>query len=107
MIFNWIPGQARDDKFGMKNIFSEKVIHVVSKIPEGKTLTYKQVAKKAGNEKAARAVGNILNKYYLECIKNKKPTKPCHRVIRSDGKPGGYVKGEDEKRQILEREGAI
>jgi methylated-DNA-[protein]-cysteine S-methyltransferase len=104
VIFNWIPGQARDDKLGMKNRFLEKVIKIVSKIPKGKTLTYKEVAKKAGNEKAARAVGNVLNKYYKDCIKNKKPTIPCHRVIRSDGQIGGYAKGEKEKRKLLQKE---
>lgn len=91
----------------MENKFSGKVIRIVSKIPKGKTLTYKQVASRAGNTKAARAVGNILNRYYRECIINKKPTIPCHRVVRSDGQLGGYVKGEDEKRQLLERENAI
>ena len=90
----------------MKNIFSDKVIKIVSKIPKGKTLTYKQVAKYAGNEKAARAVGNILNKYYFECLRNKKPTIPCHRVIRSDGQIGGYAKGEKEKRILLQKEKA-
>lgn len=70
-------------------------------------MTYKEVAKKAGNEKAARAVGNILNKYYKDCVSNKKPTISCHRVIRSDGKIGGYTKGEKEKRKLLEKEKAI
>jgi methylated-DNA-[protein]-cysteine S-methyltransferase len=87
--------------------FTKKVIRIVSKIPKGKTLAYKQVATRAGNSKAARAVGNILNKYYLECIKLKKSTIPCHRVIRSDGKIGGYAKGEEEKRKLLQKEKAI
>lgn len=91
----------------MKNKFSEKVIQIVSKIPKGKTLTYKQVASHSGNPKAARAVGNILNKYYKDCIADKKPMIPCHRVIRSDGKPGGYAKGEKEKRRLLKKEKAI
>ncbi|MCX6766663.1 MAG: MGMT family protein [Candidatus Moranbacteria bacterium] len=88
----------------MKKLFSEKITKIVSKIPKGKTLTYKEVATRAGNPKAARAVGNILNKYYLDCTKNKKPTIPCHRVIRSDGKIGGYAKGEKEKRKLLQEE---
>ena len=46
----------------MNKTFTEKVYDVVRKIPEGKTLSYKEVAKKAGSEKAFRAVGNILNK---------------------------------------------
>ena len=78
--------------------FSQKVIEIVKKIPSGKILTYKEVAKRAGNEKAARAVGNILNKHFKECVKNKQKTIPCHRVVRSDGKTGGYALGEKKKK---------
>jgi len=85
-------------------MFSQKVIKIVKKIPRGKTLTYKEVAKKAGNEKAYRAVGNILNTYYRLCIKNSSPTIPCHRVVRGDGKPGGYVLGEKKKSLLLKKE---
>ena len=88
----------------MEETFTEKVIDAVSEIPVGKTITYKEVAKRAGNEKAARAVGNILNRYYEDCLITGKKRIPCHRVIRSDGKPGGYVKGEDEKRELLQKE---
>jgi methylated-DNA-[protein]-cysteine S-methyltransferase len=87
--------------------FAQKVICAVSRIPRGKTMTYKQVAKCAGNENAARAVGNILKKYYFECLKNKRPTIPCHRVVRSDGNIGGYAKGQIEKRKLLRKEKAI
>lgn len=67
----------------MSPSFHENVFKVVLKIPKGDVLTYKQVAKKAGRPKAHRAVGNALNKNY-------DPKVPCHRVIRSDGKIGGY-----------------
>ncbi|MFA5889272.1 MAG: MGMT family protein [Candidatus Paceibacterota bacterium] len=77
--------------------FAEKVYEVVRKIPKGKTLSYKEVARKAGNAKAYRAVGNILNK-------NQNPQIPCHRVIRSDGTLGGYNRGTKKKREILEKE---
>lgn len=87
--------------------FAKKVIRIVAKISKGKTLAYKQVATRAGNPEAARAVGNILNRYYSECVKNKKLTIPCHRVIRSDGRLGGYAKGEKEKRRLLQKEKAI
>ncbi|HEY4528581.1 MAG TPA: MGMT family protein [Candidatus Paceibacterota bacterium] len=79
--------------------FQELVFDVVKEIPEGETLTYKQVAKMAGKPKAYRAVGNILNK-------NFDPAIPCHRVVRSDGKIGGYNRGESYKRKILKLEGA-
>lgn len=78
--------------------FSEKVYGVVKKIPRGKVLTYKEVARRAGNIKAVRAVGNILNK-------NFDPNIPCHRVIRSDGKIGGYNRGAKNKKKILKTEG--
>ena len=77
--------------------FKEKVLDIVSKIPKGKVLTYKEVASKVGSSKAFRAVGNILNKNY-------DPQIPCHRVIRSDGKTGGYNRGSDLKKEILEKE---
>ena len=78
--------------------FTEKVYEVVGKIPRGKVLTYKEVAKLAGNKNASRAVGNILNK-------NHNPKIPCHRVIRSDGKLGGYNRGAKKKKEILKSEG--
>ena len=83
----------------MKN-FSQKVYEVVKKIPKGKVLTYKEVAKKAGNILASRAVGNILNKNY-------DPKIPCHRVVRSDGKLGGYNRGIKNKIKILRSEAYI
>ena len=82
----------------IKNSFSEKVLIVVSKIKKGEVLTYKEVAKKAGKPKAFRAVGNILHKNY-------DPKIPCHRVVRSDGKTGGYNRGKKRKMEILKKEG--
>ena len=80
--------------------FQEKVLKVVSQIPKGKVLTYKEVAKKAGSAGASRAVGNILNKNYDKKI-------PCHRVIQSDGEIGGYNRGAAKKRKLLKEEGVI
>lgn len=80
--------------------FSDKIYDLVIKIPKGKTLTYKEVARLVGRPKAYRAVGNVLNKNY-------DPKIPCHRVIRSDGKTGGYNRGEGNKLKILKKEGAI
>jgi O-6-methylguanine DNA methyltransferase len=78
--------------------FKQKVLKVVSKIPRGKVLTYKEVARRAGKPRAYRAVGNILNK-------NRDPKIPCHRVIRSGGKIGGYNRGVKKKITLLEKEG--
>jgi O-6-methylguanine DNA methyltransferase len=80
--------------------FSENVYDVVSKIPKGKVLTYKKVAVMAGRPKAYRAVGNILNKNFNKKI-------PCHRVIRSDGKTGGYNRGNKNKVILLKNEGVL
>ncbi|MBI2024142.1 MGMT family protein [Candidatus Giovannonibacteria bacterium] len=82
------------------NLFKKKVFNIVRKIPRGETLIYKDVAIRAGSPKAFRAVGNILNKNY-------DPKIPCHRVIRSDGKTGGYNRGFLNKKLILKNEGAI
>lgn len=83
--------------------FADKVRDVVRKIPKGKTMSYAEVARKAGNHKAARAVGAVMraNKNYAEI--------PCHRVIRSDGSLGSYNRpgGVTTKRKILQREGAL
>ncbi|NOX71247.1 MAG: MGMT family protein [Candidatus Micrarchaeota archaeon] len=79
--------------------FRRKVFEAVMLIPKGKVSTYKAIAEFAGNFKAYRAVGNILNK-------NPYPIKvPCHRVIRSDGTIGGYVNGSSEKAKLLKKEG--
>ena len=81
--------------------FADKVRDVVRKIPKGKSTTYKQVAAKAGNPKAARAVGAIMRTNYDESI-------PCHRVVRSDGSFGDYNRGGTQrKREMLKREGAL
>ena len=79
--------------------FTEKVKEIVRKIPKGKVLTYKEVANKAGNPGAARAVGNIMRANYDKNI-------PCHRVIRSDGGMGGYNRGGVKRKlEILKKEG--
>jgi O-6-methylguanine DNA methyltransferase len=81
--------------------FTDRVRDIVRKIPHGKTMTYKEVAVKAGNPKAARVVGSIMKANY-------DPKIPCHRVIRSDGKIGNYNRGGAEvKRKILQEEGAL
>lgn len=80
--------------------FKERVLKIVGKIPRGKVMTYKEVAFLAGRPKAYRAVGNILSHNY-------NPRIPCHRVIRSDGKLGGYNRGTKRKKFLLQKEGAI
>ena len=82
----------------MQKSFKQRVLEVVRKIPKGETMTYKEVAEAAGSPRAYRAVGSILRKNY-------DPEIPCHRVVRSDGRPGGYNRGGDKMKQmILDRE---
>ncbi len=80
--------------------FTERVHEVVKSIPKGSVMTYKGVAKAAGNPNAYRAVGTILAKNYDSTI-------PCHRVINSDGSLGSYNRGKAKKRTLLIEEGAI
>ena len=65
--------------------FEWKVLEAAMTIPFGQTRSYQWVARKIGRPKAMRAVGQALRK-------NPYPIAiPCHRVIRSDGTPGGYA----------------
>ena len=76
--------------------FEVKVWKYLKKIPKGRVSTYKSVAKAIGFPGAARAVANACaaNKYY--------PLIPCHRVVRSDFKIGGYsAPGGISKKKIL------
>jgi O-6-methylguanine DNA methyltransferase len=61
----------------MKKTFSDKVRDIVRKIPKGKTMTYKEVATKAGNPKAARAVGAVMRSNYDPSITL--PSRRCER----------------------------
>ncbi len=81
--------------------FKEKVLDIVRKIPKGKIMTYKEVARKAGNALASRAVGNFMKA-------NFDPSVSCHRVIRTDGKIGEYNRGgPSAKLALLKKEGAV
>jgi methylated-DNA-[protein]-cysteine S-methyltransferase len=79
--------------------FQARVLELVSKIPKGKVTTYREVARSLGCPKAYRAVGNAL-------ARNPRPLKiPCHRVVRSDGRLGGYRLGSRRKARLLVDEG--
>ena len=83
--------------------FQKKVWAVLCRIPKGKTITYKELAKKVGRPKAVRAVANAVGANPLA------PRIPCHRVVRSDGSLGGYSGrgGVNTKRKLLIKEKAI
>jgi methylated-DNA-[protein]-cysteine S-methyltransferase len=91
----------KKEEKSFKTSFKDRVFEVTKKIPKGKTLTYKEVAKLVGSPKAFRAVGTVL-------ASNFDPKIPCHRVIRSDGRIGNYNRGGSEaKTLILRKEKAI
>ncbi len=79
---------------GSDSLFARKVHAVVRKIPLGKTMTYREVAMRAGFPNAFRAVGSLMAKNFDREI-------PCHRVIKSDGTIGNYNRGGAEKKKQL------
>lgn len=93
-----IPSKSEEivTKSMLKN---EDVYDLLRKIPAGKVTTYGALAKALGNPSASRIIGRILGQ-------NPNPIKvPCHRVVMSDGKLGGYAYGTAKKRELLEKEG--
>jgi methylated-DNA-[protein]-cysteine S-methyltransferase len=85
--------------------FDESVWETCRRVPKGKVSTYKEIAK-ALNTKAYCAVGNALNRnpYGAWSCSGEKMV-PCHRVVNSDGRIGGFAKGGEEKIRMLESEG--
>jgi O-6-methylguanine DNA methyltransferase len=81
--------------------FTDRVYAIAAKIPKGKVATYGQLAKIAGNPKAARAVGMAMRS------NPSRKTVPCHRVVASTGALTGYAfgKGIATKMNILKKEG--
>ncbi len=69
------------------------------KVPKGKVTTYGELAKAVGLKNGQRAIGRIMNKNPFPVI------VPCHRVILSSGKVGGYAWGEKIKANMLSQEG--
>ena len=85
----------------VRRIKDEDVYDLLRKIPSGKVSTYGDLAKALGNPLASRVIGSIL-------AKNPNPIKvPCHRVVMSDGKVGGYAYGTARKKDLLEKEGVF
>ena len=78
--------------------FQKSIWQELINIPYGETRTYKDIAQKINNPKALRAVGTAIGKNPFFII------IPCHRVIRSDGKMGGFAYGLDVKEKLLELE---
>ncbi len=80
--------------------FQRQVWEATRLIPYGQTRSYRWVAAQIGKPKAFRAVGQALGRNPLPVI------IPCHRVLASDGGPGGYSGGIEMKKRLLEMEGS-
>ena len=78
--------------------FQKAVWQELLRIPYGKTLSYSEVARRIGRDKAVRAVGTANGRNPISII------VPCHRVISSDGSLGGYSGGLDIKAKLLDLE---
>lgn len=99
---DYFEGKLR--KFNQKTAFEEgtdfeRVVWLAIKdIPYGETRTYKWLAERIGTPEGSRAVGQALSKNPIPIV------IPCHRIIESTGKIGGYSSGVNIKRRLLEME---
>jgi methylated-DNA-[protein]-cysteine S-methyltransferase len=79
--------------------FRRAVLERLRQVPRGETVSYGELAARAGNPKASRAVGTA-------CALNPVPiVVPCHRVLPSTGKLGNYAGGPERKRTLLALDG--
>jgi methylated-DNA-[protein]-cysteine S-methyltransferase len=81
--------------------FTQRVLRAAARVPYGEVSTYRQMATKAGNEKAVRAAGNALGANPIPIV------VPCHRILRTGGSLGGYGGGLPRKEFLLKLEGAL
>jgi AraC family transcriptional regulator of adaptative response/methylated-DNA-[protein]-cysteine methyltransferase len=93
------PGQPHDLPLDVKGTaFQEAVWRELMRIPAGETRTYAQIAAAVGRPAAVRAAGTANGANNVAVL------IPCHRVIRTDGTPGGYAYGLERKARLLEKE---
>ncbi len=81
--------------------FTREVLKATAKIPFGDVSTYAGVAEAAGSPRAVRAAGNALGANPMPVV------VPCHRVLRTGGKLGGYTGGLARKEFLLRLEGRL
>jgi len=79
--------------------FTARVLKACQAIPYGQRMTYAELARKVGAPNAVRAVGNAMARNLMPII------IPCHRVVASNGRLGGFSAGIDWKRRLLRIEG--
>ena len=81
--------------------YNRRVLAELARVEYGSTTTYGTLAAQAGNPRAARAVGTVMNRNPVPII------LPCHRVVGASGKLTGYAGGLDRKERLLRLEGAL
>jgi methylated-DNA-[protein]-cysteine S-methyltransferase len=81
------------------NELEKRVYKKLLSVPKGKVTTYGEIAKAVGLENGQRLIGQIMNKNPFPVV------IPCHRVVKSDGKIGGYYYGQNVKTKMLSDEG--
>ncbi len=91
-----------DFDLGALSSFTQKVVRAISKVPYGQTVSYRRIAQQAGKPYAFRATGQAVGSNPIPIV------IPCHRVLRSDGKLGGFTAycGVAMKTKLLELEKA-
>lgn len=81
--------------------FTLRVLGELASVPYGHTATYGELAERAGNPRASRAVGTVMNRNRVPIV------LPCHRVVGASGQLVGYAGGLDRKEWLLRLEGAL
>lgn len=85
----------------LSRAFRRRALRAIDRIPYGKTRSYTEIARSAGNERAVRAAGTACGANPLPIV------VPCHRVLRSGGALGGYGGGLPMKEALLKLEGVL
>lgn len=93
-------GKAEAKSPGKFTKFQHRVYSLCSRVPRGRVTSYKEIARAMGS-RAYRAVGSALNRNPFA------PEVPCHRVVKSDGRIGGFASGKKKKAKMLRMEGII
>ena len=81
--------------------FTLRVLGELARVPYGQTATYRDLAERAGNARASRAVGMVMNRNRIPIV------LPCHRIVGSTGELVGYGGGIERKEKLLRLEGAL
>lgn len=81
--------------------FSQSAWKAMRKVAPGKTISYGELAKKAGSPDAVRAAGSACARNLIALV------VPCHRIVKTGGALGNYAYGLDAKEWLLRHEGAL